>query len=150
MTDLLVAVSKIAFVALLWLFILMVAEVVRKDMFGRRVPVSALARDTAVEAPVSTGPLRFSVTQGEQQGLSIPATETINLGRSADSTFVLQDDYASARHAQIVQRDNGSWMLRDLDSTNGTFVNGRRVSEPIEIAPGDIIRIGRTLMRLEN
>src|SRR5699024_6365674 len=94
-------------------------------------------------------PTRFAVTQGRQQGLSVPLEPTINLGRAADSTFHLDDDYASARHAQLVQRDASTWVLHDLDSTNGTYVNGRRVDEPTPITVGDVIRIGKTMMRLE-
>lgn len=149
MSDLIVAAIKIVFIVLVWIFILIIADVIRKDMFGRKIKATSLPR--AVDNPSRSprAPSRFSVTQGEQQGLSVPATETINLGRSADSTFSLEDDYASARHAQLVRSDPKTWMLKDLGSTNGTYVNGKRVTEPVPVTTGDIIRIGRTLMRLE-
>lgn len=149
MSDLIVAAIKIVFIVLLWIFILIVADVIRKDMFGRKVKASSLPRslDTVKS---SQAPTRFAITQGEQQGLSIPVDETINLGRAADSSFILEDDYASARHAQLIRTDNQTWILTDLDSTNGTYVNGKRVTEPVPVSTGDVIRIGRTLMRLES
>lgn len=152
MTDLIAAAIKVVFLALLWLFIAIIADVVRKDMFGRKVSAAELPRTEA--APVPRGraqhlPQRFVVTQGAQQGLSVPVEPTINLGRTSDSTVLLDDDYASSRHAQLVQRDAETWMVSDLGSTNGTYVNGKRISEPTPVTVSDIIRIGRTLMKLE-
>lgn len=152
MSDLIVAAIKIVFLALLWLFILFVANVVRTDLFGRRVPASSLA---AIPADRGRGkgrsklPTRFAITAGPQQGASVPVEPVINLGRAADSTLLLDDDYASARHAQLVQKDATTWQLTDLQSTNGTYLNGKPVTEPVNVTVGDVVRIGKTLMRLE-
>ena len=133
MSDLIVATIKIVFLAMLWLFILFVANVVRTDMFGRRVPVASLA---AIPADRGRGrnrsklPTRFAIT-------------------AADSTLLLDDDYASARHAQLVQKDATTWVITDLQSTNGTYVNGKLVTEPTKVTVGDVVRIGKTLMRFE-
>ncbi|MCC2594586.1 FHA domain-containing protein [Tessaracoccus sp. OS52] len=152
MSDLIVAAIRIVFFVLLWLFILFVADIIRRDMFGRTVKADTLKAhpaDGPGRGKRSRTPTRFAVTQGVQQGLSVPVQSTINLGRAADSTFHLEDDYASARHAQLVQSDALTWVLHDLQSTNGTYVNGRRVTEPTPVTVGDVIRIGKTLMRLE-
>lgn len=152
MSELIVAATKIVFLALLWLFILFVADVVRRDMFGRTVPAAQLSNIPAPDrrrGKRSKAPSRLAITQGRQQGLAVQIEPTINLGRAPDSTFHLDDDYASARHAQLVQSDAHTWMLHDLNSTNGTFVNGRRVTTPVPVTIGDVIRIGKTLMRLE-
>ena len=152
MSDLIVATIKIVFLALLWLFILAVAGVVRTDLFGRRVPASSLS---AIPADRGRGrsrsklPTRFAITAGPQQGTSVPVEPVINLGRAADSTLLLDDDYASARHAQLVQQDPTTWLLSDLQSTNGTYVNGKLAAEPVKVTVGDVVRIGKTLMRLE-
>lgn len=152
MSDLVIAAIKIVFLGLLWLFILFVANVIRTDMFGRRVPVSSLS---AIPADRGRGkgrsklPTRFAITAGPQQGASVPVEPTINLGRAADSTLLLDDDYASARHAQLVQHDATTWVISDLNSTNGTYVNGKMVTEPVKVTVGDVVRIGKTLMRLE-
>ncbi len=152
MSDLIVAAVKIVFLALLWLFILFVANVVRTDLFGRRVPASSLAAipaDRGRSRKRSKLPTRFAITSGTQQGVSVPVEPTINLGRAADSTLLLDDDYASARHAQLIQKDATTWVISDLQSTNGTYVNGKLVTEPTKVTVGDVVRIGRTLMRFE-
>lgn len=151
MSELIVAAIKIVFLALLWLFIALVADVIRKDMFGRRVSAASLpAPDSSRRRKGRDAvPGVFTVSQGNQQGLAVPLEPTINLGRAADSTFFLDDDYASARHAQLVQRDAKTWVITDLRSTNGTYVNGQRLTAPVTITLGDVIRIGKTLMRLE-
>lgn len=152
MSDLIVTAIKIVFLALLWLFILFVANVVRTDLSGRRVPASSLS---AIPADRGRGqgrsrlPTRFAITSGPQQGTSVPVEPVINLGRAADSTLLLDDDYASARHARLVQQDPTTWLLSDLGSTNGTYVNGKRATEPLQVTVGDVVRIGKTLMRLE-
>lgn len=152
MSDLVISAIKIAFIALLWLFILAIANVVRTDMFGKRVPASSLA---AIPADRGRGrgrskvPTRFAITAGPGQGMSVPVERTINLGRAADSTLLLDDDYASARHAQLVQTDENTWVISDLGSTNGTYVNGKPISDPTKVTVGDVVRIGKTLMRLE-
>lgn len=153
MSDLIVAAVKIAFLALVWLFILFVADVIRRDMFGRTVGrkgvVAAPGGDALAQPPSALIPTRFTITQGNQQGLSVPVQPTINLGRASDSTFHLDDDYSSARHAQMVQVDAQTWLLHDLGSTNGTYVNGQLVTAPTPVTTADVIRIGRTHMRLE-
>lgn len=155
MSELIVATIKIVFLALLWLFILFVATVIRTDMFGKRVPASSLAavpadRGRSEHHKLQHVPTRFAITNGPQQGIAVPVQPTINLGRSADSTLLLDDEFASARHAQLVQQDDETWLVSDLNSTNGTFVNGKPVGDtPVPATVGDVIRIGRTLMRLE-
>lgn len=152
MSDLIIATIKVVFLVLLWMFILFVANIVRTDLYGRRVPVSTLS---AIPADRGRGkgrsktPTRFAVTAGPQQGVSVPVAATINLGRAAESTLILDDDYASARHAQLVQQNAETWLLTDLQSTNGTYVNSKPVTEPTPVTVGDVIRIGKTLMRLE-
>lgn len=153
MNDLIVATIKISFLALLWLFILFVAQIIRTDMFGRRVPASDLPKMTEPKRPSKrkqrNHPTKLVVTQGRQTGLEVPLEAVINLGRAADSSINLDDDYASTRHAQLVQVDAETWTVNDLQSTNGTFVNGVRVVTPVPIKMGDVVRIGRTQMRLE-
>lgn len=155
MNDLIVATIKISFLALLWLFILFVANVIRTDMFGRRVPRADLPKIAPEPKRSRFGrrknqPTKLVVTHGRQIGLEVPVAAVINLGRSADSTINLDDDYASTRHAQLVQADAETWTVNDLQSTNGTFVNGSRVVTPVTIRLGDVVRIGRTQLRLEH
>jgi two-component system, cell cycle response regulator len=68
-------------------------------------------------------------------------TASLLIGRGADCDLPLQDDGLSRRHAKIVQYDNGAVMVKDLDSTNGTFVNGRQV-KVVALQDGDRIQLG--------
>lgn len=155
MSALIVAVLKLVFLGLLWLFILYVASVIRSDMIGKRVSASTLEAVPADRGRKSRGkgvplPTRFAITNGPQQGIAVPVQPTINLGRASDSTLLLDDEFASARHAQLVQSSEDTWLAYDLQSTNGTFVNGTRIEEePIPVTVNDVVRIGRTMMRLE-
>ena len=73
----------------------------------------------------------------------------ISIGRSVDCVLDIDDDYASGHHAQLWQDSAGRWVITDLQSTNGTYVNGKRITEPTPMGVNDILRIGRTMMKLE-
>jgi pSer/pThr/pTyr-binding forkhead associated (FHA) protein len=71
----------------------------------------------------------------------------VTLGRSQDSTIVLDDDYVSSRHARIYPRD-GQWVVEDMGSTNGTYVERHKVNGPTPVKIGVPIRIGKTTVEL--
>ena len=78
--------------------------------------------------------------------LDLPVTG-LTIGRSSGSGLQIKDDYTSGSHAKIV-RWRDQWMVQDLDSTNGTFVDGRRVTESTPLRIGSAIRIGTTTFEL--
>ena len=73
--------------------------------------------------------------------------QPIVMGRAPDSTLVLTDDYASTRHA-ILSCENGSWVVEDLGSTNGTYLGNTKITGPTPVPPGVPIVIGQTSMEL--
>lgn len=73
----------------------------------------------------------------------------ITLGRSNDCTFTINDNFLSRRHAELLSRD-GTWFVRDCGSVNGTFVNGTRIAQEVEIRPGDCIRLSDSELRISN
>ncbi|MDQ1727037.1 MAG: hypothetical protein QOK14_1082, partial [Frankiaceae bacterium] len=73
--------------------------------------------------------------------------DAVTIGRADDSTLVLDDTYASTRHARLVQRD-GQWYVEDLGSTNGTYLDRTRVTGPMPVPVGVPIRIGKTALEL--
>ena len=76
-------------------------------------------------------------------------SSALTVGRGTGNDVSLdRDDYASARHARIEPRRDGIW-IEDVGSTNGTFVNGDRLTQPRRLQPGDVIRIGATDLRFE-
>ncbi|HET7015438.1 MAG TPA: FHA domain-containing protein [Streptosporangiaceae bacterium] len=152
---------KLAFLAVLWLFVIAAVGVVRTDLFDQ--PASPrkqrrAARQGNRAAPPPPRPARpgrsrssareLVVTGGNLAGTTITlADQQITIGRAGDATLVLTDDYASTRHARLFPQ-NGDWILEDLGSTNGTYLDRQKVSAPIPVQVGVPIRIGKTVLEL--
>ena len=156
MSEIALTVIKVLFLALLWLFILSAVSVIRSDLFGRTVPAPD-SQPPELETPPAQRrgrrqrgqPRIFSITQGNQAGLSAElARGVIMIGRGADCQLILDDDYVSTRHARVATGENGIY-IEDLGSTNGTYVNGQRITAPTTITLADTVRIGKTMLRLE-
>ncbi|MGW7254641.1 FHA domain-containing protein FhaB/FipA [Streptomyces sp. NPDC054834] len=170
MSELTLTVMRLGFLAVLWLFVIVAVQVIRSDLFGTRVtqrgarreaarPQQAAARQQAAP-PQQRGqqgggrqrrnaPTKLIVTEGTLTGTTVALQgQTITLGRAHDSTIVLDDDYASSRHARIYPDRDGQWIVEDLGSTNGTYLDRSRLTTPTPIAPGAPIRIGKTVIEL--
>jgi hypothetical protein len=118
MSELVVLGLKLGFLALLWLFILFTGNVIRTDLFGRKVSAAELARATPGAAPVIPSqkvsrrvlkhlPTTLTVTHGKQAGLQLPLGEGVLIGRASDCQLLLDDDYVSTRHARIARTPTG-------------------------------------------
>ncbi|MHB0868361.1 MAG: FHA domain-containing protein [Chloroflexota bacterium] len=81
------------------------------------------------------------------QGRSFPLYGTTTVGRGPDNAIVLSDGYVSTSHAVIDYRDGG-WWLSDLDSRNGTWVNGERITREVRLHPGDLVAFGPVKVEL--
>ncbi|GGX78025.1 FHA domain-containing protein FhaB/FipA [Streptomyces fructofermentans] len=171
MSELTLTVMRLGFLAVLWLFVIVAVQVIRSDLFGTRVtqrgsrrdanrPQQA-ARQTAPppqrqQAAPSTGgrqrrgaPTKLVVSEGTLTGTTVALQgQTISLGRAHDSTIVLDDDYASSRHARIYPDRDGQWIVEDLGSTNGTYLDRTRLTTPTPVPLGAAIRIGKTVIEL--
>ena len=160
-SALVVAAVKYGLLALLWLFVVVAFRIVRNDLAGSKVvrtPAAAPAVAAAPRVPAAPTPgagrrsrssaRRLVVTEGALAGTTIKlGEEPVTLGRADDSTLVLTDDYASSRHARLVPGD-GTWMVEDLGSTNGTYLGGAKVVRPTPVPVGQQIRIGKTVLEL--
>jgi hypothetical protein len=155
MTALTLTLIRVAFLAVLWLFVIAAIGVVRTDLFGttRRARQAKAPRPQRAPQPRPVKPGRGTprflvVTEGPLKGASVNLSEQqILLGRANDATIVINDDYASSRHARIFPQD-GQWIVEDLGSTNGTYLDRQKVTRPMPVPVGIPIRIGKTVLEL--
>jgi pSer/pThr/pTyr-binding forkhead associated (FHA) protein len=161
MSNLTLLLIRLAFLAVLWLFVIAAVGVVRTDLFGsarpgrqrrrggqRKQPQVKPPRPPRPGRPSRSTPQRLLVTAGGLAGTSIGLTDQqITIGRANDATLVLNDDYASTRHARLFPQD-GQWIVEDLGSTNGTYLDRQKVTQPTPVPPGVPIRIGKTVLEL--
>jgi FHA domain len=150
--ELVLQLTRAGFLALLWLFVLVALRVVRSDLYaasglralvpGRRATVRASRGGRAAR--------QLIVTHGALAGTRVSLdSRPIMLGRADDSTLVLDDDYASTRHARLSLQGE-EWYVEDLGSTNGTYLDRAKVSGPTRVPLGVPIRIGKTVIELRS
>jgi hypothetical protein len=145
---------KFGFLAVLYLFLLWVARSALRDLtrarestvIGRAGGAAAVPAAPAAGRQVKAG-LVVERGRGLRPGTVYDVGRGILIGRGGDADVVLEDNFASQRHARVESRDSGL-VLVDLDSTNGTYLNGRQVKGETELRIGDRIRIGETELRL--
>lgn len=162
MSEFTLTLIKLAFLAVLWLFVIAAVGVIRADLFGSKAATKAATRAAAPPRPAKAAkqpkppraparggaPTKLVVVQGERAGTVIDLTGVpITIGRANDATLVVTDDYASSRHARLYAQD-GQWIVEDLGSTNGTYLGRTKVSRPMPVPPGVPVRIGKTVIEL--
>jgi hypothetical protein len=154
---------KLAFLAMLWLFVIAAVGVIRADLFGSKAAARAAQRSRAAAEPSAPKrarpkaaprvrrdePNKLIVTQGPIAGTTVDLATSpmITIGRANDATLVVTDDYASSRHARMFAQD-GQWIVEDLGSTNGTYLGRNKVTRPTPVPVGVPIRIGKTVFEL--
>lgn len=151
---------RFGFLAVLWLFVLAMMRVIRSDLrtsgqprIGVPPPARRRGKSKGSSEPdarrrTSGAPSHLLVTEGGLTGTRIGLTGApVLIGRANDSTLVLEDDYASTRHARIALQD-GLWVVEDLGSTNGTYLGQRKVDGPTPLEVGVPLRIGKTVLEL--
>ncbi|HWA66383.1 MAG TPA: FHA domain-containing protein [Mycobacteriales bacterium] len=148
---------------LLWGFVIAAVVAVRHDIFGvKPKPARATAPPAAAPPPpaakpkrargarASSGPpTRVAIVGGPLAGRTVPLTSLpITIGRAADSTITINDDYVSQRHARLYP-DGSAWLIEDLGSTNGTVLDNATVTAATEVRKGSRIQIGKTVLELQ-
>jgi pSer/pThr/pTyr-binding forkhead associated (FHA) protein len=165
MNALTLTLIRLAFLAVLWLFVIAAVGVVRTDLFGPSVTSRRQGRKRQQPRPRPAQPAKppragrgsrgsravpqqLVVTAGDLAGTIIGlADQQITIGRANDATLALADDYASSRHARLFPQD-GQWIVEDLGSTNGTYLDRQKVTQPTPVPVGVPIRIGKTVLEL--
>lgn len=169
-SSLTLLVLQLGFLLLMWVFVFVVVFALRSDLFGQRVrkmpapspaaaapaPAAAAALTSAITEPVrrappladGSTPKRLVVTSGPREGMAIDLPdEQLTIGRSSESGLVIRDDYTSTHHARLMLW-NDQWVVQDLDSTNGTYLDGVRVTLPTPVPPNVPVTIGTTTFEL--
>jgi pSer/pThr/pTyr-binding forkhead associated (FHA) protein len=169
MSELTFTLLRLGYLVLLWVFVLSAVAVLRRDLAARGADRAARRRDdvaparkaassgtpAAAAAPASPAPsrggrpTRLVVTAGPLTGTTLPlGASSILIGRAPACTLVLDDDYASSRHARIYPQGD-QWYVEDLGSTNGTFLGDHQVTGPTPLQPGTGVQIGRSVVELQ-
>jgi pSer/pThr/pTyr-binding forkhead associated (FHA) protein len=151
---------RLAFLALLWAFVLTTVFVLRRDL---RQPADARPAGRERKQPRAAKPpkppkvakqqkvkgSKLVVIEGPLIGTIVPlGAVQITIGRAPDSTLVIDDDYASSRHARVYPSE-GSWVVEDLGSTNGTWIDRTRITSPTVLPVGAPLRVGRTTLQIQ-
>ena len=147
-------VLKVGFIVLLYLFIWQIVRSASKDFS------SGPAQESMIIAPSEAAKLGLTPSQrAKLVVITSPALDTgeevpvdslpVAVGRGGQNEVPLEgDEFASAQHARFESKRDGLW-VEDIGSTNGTFVNGARVTTPRRLAKGDVVRVGQTDFRVE-
>ncbi len=161
MSELTVTLLRLGYLVLLWAFVVSAIGVLRRDLYGTRItnrrrgapaPANGATPAAAPERPRAArraGPTRLVVTEGPLRGTTLPlGASPVLIGRAPSCTLVLDDDYSSSRHARVFP-EGDQWLVEDMGSTNGTFLDDQRVSGPVPVRPGAQIRIGQSVLELQ-
>ena len=138
--ELIILALRLGIVALLYLFLLAIVILIQRELRVEAAiqhPQTPRARVIVVD--------RGSSTRGT--GQAIPLEPVTLVGRSTESTLVLDDETVSTSHAMLVLHD-GRWWVRDAGSTNGTMVNGRKIGTETPLRDGDELRMGQVKLRM--
>ena len=169
MSELTLTIIRLGLLVLLWIFVFSVVGVLRGDLYGTRVvsrtprkPAPAARRGRRSWRRRGGHPPEARQAAASLEQLHAPwssptapsparacrcARRAPSIGRNPECALVLDDDFASGRHARIFHRDN-AWFVEDLGSTNGTFVGTERLTGPVRVEAGSTLRIGKTVIEL--
>ena len=151
MPEPLLKLLELCLLALLWLFFLRVLRAVWMEVRGpSSVPVRPVKDTARRAAPRRKGMPRLVVLEPrERKGRVYDLRDEQTVGRAAGCQITLDDDtYVSQLHARVFAKDGG-WFVEDLGSTNGTYLNAKRVSSALALKRGDHVKIGATVMEAE-
>ncbi len=157
MSELVLTLLRWGILIALWLLVLFALGALRRDLDAPPEPAGALSPRPRPEPAAQpkrqprTSRKRANnlvVTSGQLSGTVIPlGTAPITIGRAPDSTLVVDDEYASARHARLFPHE-GQWVVEDLGSTNGTWIGKTRLTSPTVLQMGQSLRVGQTVLEL--
>jgi pSer/pThr/pTyr-binding forkhead associated (FHA) protein len=138
---------KYLFIIVLYIFMARAVRAIYLELKPDR-GASAPAQPVAKSSKKGKAPRKAVVVEGDKlKGKSFDLSHELVIGRGEKCHIILDDTYVSQVHARIFPRGNAV-VVEDLGSTNGTYLNRKRVSAPSELQRGDKVKIGRTVMEL--
>ena len=151
MPESLLTILKFCFLALLYLFFIRVVRAVWTEVTAPPPPPVPVAppprtRRERTAAKRTVAHLRV-VEPAEQRGRTYDVADELTIGRAAGCQIPLEDSYASQLHARLFRR-NSELLVEDLGSTNGTFLNRKKVDSAVPIRKGDRLQVGKTVLEL--
>jgi pSer/pThr/pTyr-binding forkhead associated (FHA) protein len=146
-SDQLLFVLKCCLLALLYLFFFRVLRAVWAEVTPPRVVAEAAPRRRERRGRNARRPELRVVEPAVQRGQAYPLGDELTLGRAAGCQVTVDDTFVSQFHARVFSRD-GRFMVEDLGSTNGTYLNRKKVSGPMVMEPGDRLQVGNTVLEL--
>lgn len=154
MSDAVLTVLKFCLLALLYLFLARVVWIVARELRGspapRPVPAAPPPPRAATPPPASKRGWRVIVLQPDsERGRAFPVERDATLGRGGGCTIPLTfDTFVSTVHARLSDRDGQLW-IEDTGSTNGTYVNGKRIEGATRLRKGDKVKLGDTVLEAQ-
>lgn len=149
MPEIVLDLLKFLFLGILYIFIARAVRVINLELKGAdSAPVAARgAAPAPAKRTKKKAPNKAVVVEGEKKGATLNLGGELIIGRGEKCKLILDDTYVSTVHARIFAKAD-TYMLEDLGSTNGTYLNRRRVTSPIELHRGDQVKIGKTVLEM--
>ncbi|MDQ3962635.1 MAG: FHA domain-containing protein [Actinomycetota bacterium] len=149
MPDIVLVLLKFAFLGLLYIFVARAVRAVVLELRGGTAPARASAPAPARGTKrAKKRPAKAVIVEGSStSGKTFNLKDELILGRGEKCHVILDDTYVSTVHARLFPRSDAIF-VEDLGSTNGTYLNRKRVTNPMEIQRGDQVKIGKTVLEM--
>lgn len=148
MPEIVLDLLKFLFLGILYIFIARAVRVINQELKGAdAAPAPRAAAPAPAKRAKKKVPNKAAIVEGEKKGSTLDLDQELVIGRGDKCKLVLDDTYVSSVHARIFAKGD-TYMLEDLGSTNGTYLNRRRVTSPVELHRGDQVKIGKTVLEM--
>jgi hypothetical protein len=148
MSELALTLLRMGFLALLWIFIYTILRLMRQDLNrvdAKYTKKSAISPNDLTKSRARVNRVIVVSPDFEKE---YELRNGMTFGRSNDVSVQIEDDFASSNHAQLLL-EKGAWIYEDLGSTNGSWLDRKRISGPLKIKRGTVLKIGNTELRFE-
>jgi len=147
MPEIVLDLLKFLFLGTLYIFIARAVRVMAQELKGEPASPAPARAAAPPKRTKKKAPSKAVVIQGDQKGKTLNLDQELVIGRGEKAGLALDDTYVSTVHARIFSKGD-TYVLEDLGSTNGTYVNRQRVTSPVELQRGDQVKIGKTVLEM--